>query len=435
MSENTINKPREFNVSSQKNLTLAIHGGIPIAHANEWKKWPLVTDRAKENLCRVLQSQNWGVGVFYPSNLTFDEIFCKEFASFVQTKHVLTVDHGSNAILVALQALDIGFGDEVLVPGLTWVSCATAVLRTNAVPILVDIESTTQCICPDAIEANISPRTRAIIVVHLNSCMADMDKILSISKKYNIPIIEDCAQAHGAKWKGRPAGSFGLISTFSTERSKLLTSGEGGIIATNDSNLYEKMYLLKNDGRKKGKFFLEEDGTITGANFSLSEFQSALLCEGLERLSHENLLREKTAQNLTDLLKTIPFILPIEPHKGNTHRAYFHYNIRFDPEGFGGISSTSFATILSKELGFWVRTTHYPLNACKLFRPLEDAKFRHLPLPDYSLVKLPVSKKQHETSLLLHHPILLSGEEGANKIYKAFLKIQSNSCYLSTLNP
>lgn len=404
---------------------LAIHGGPAVAASKDWVTWPLATQKAEENLCQSLHNKNWSVGAFNPSKPTFEERFCNEFAKFIKTDHVLTVDHGSNAILLALQALDIGFGDEVLIPGLTWVSCATAVLRVNAIPILIDIDPRTQCISPKQIEKNISPRTKAILVVHLNSCMADMEKILTISKQHGIHVIEDCAQAHGAHWKGLPAGSLGVISTFSTERSKLLTSGEGGIIATNDKALYEKMYILKNDGRKKGQYFLEEDGTFTGANFALSEFQSALLCEGLERLPRENVERAKTADYLTENLKNIPGIHPIEAYQENTFRAYFHYNIRFDPDYFGGLSAQELAGILSSELGFWVRTTHTPLNECKLFKPATDLKFRHLSLPKYNEVHLPVAKKQFDTTVLIHHPALLSGKEAADKIYEAFEKIQS----------
>lgn len=410
-----------------KTKVLALNGGTPVASSEEWIKWPLTTEGMLKNIKQVLDNQNWSVGFFDPKNLTFDEIFCERFSKFANIKHVLTVDHGSNAILLALQALDVGIGDEVIVPGLTWIACATAVLRANAIPVLADVEPDTQCISAAQIEEKITPRTRAILVVHLNSCMADMDEILCVSKKYNIPIIEDCAQAHGAEWTGKSAGTMGKIGVFSTERSKLLTSGEGGIVITNDTSLYKKMFLLKNDGRRKGKYHLEEDGSFVGANFSLTEFQAALLCEGIERLPKENQQRAQTAEYLTSLLNTIPGVISMKPYSKNNQRTYFHYNIRYDPEYFNGKNASIIAEALSAELGFWVKTSHSPLNNCPLFQPLKDPKFKHLNLPDYNACELFESKKQNQTTILFHHPSLLSGKKGADKIFEAFTKISALS--------
>jgi L-glutamine:2-deoxy-scyllo-inosose/3-amino-2,3-dideoxy-scyllo-inosose aminotransferase len=187
------------------------------------------------------------------------------------------------------------------------------------------------------------------------------------------------------------------------------------------------MFLLKNDGRRQGKYHLEEDGSFIGANFSLTEFQAALLCEGMERLPKENAQREQTAEYLTNLLETIPGIISIKPYSKNNRRAYFHYNIRYDPEYFNGKYADVIAEALSAELGFWVRTSHSPLNNCRLFQPSKDNKFKHLALPDYSKCNLIESKKQNQTTILFHHPILLSGKNGADKIFEAFAKINSLS--------
>lgn len=193
---------------------LAIRDGVALAKHEDWPSWPTYSNRCLKSLEGVLHSLRWTLSGFYGGNITYDERFCESFANYNSTKYALTVDHGSSAIILAMQALGISFGDEVIIPGLTWVSCASSVIKINAKPVFVDIEGDTLCIDPIKVEEAITSKTRAILVVHLYSAMANMEFLKKISEKYKIPIIEDCSQAHGAVWNGKKAGSIGDIGIF-----------------------------------------------------------------------------------------------------------------------------------------------------------------------------------------------------------------------------
>ncbi len=409
---------------------LAIYGGKPVSQKRKWPKWPQSNQKTEAYIKKVLKGERWSIGKFDPKDLSFNEIFCEKFSEFNSSRHVLTLDHGSNAILVALQALGITKGDEVIVPSLTWVSCATAVLRANATPILVDVEPASQCMSPYHTEQAITSKTKAILMVHLHSCMANVDAFLSLAEKYNLFVIEDCSQAHGAEWNGKKAGTFGTIGVFSTEQSKLLTSGEGGILTTEDGALYEKMFLLNNDGRRKGKYYLEEDGSLIGANFALTEFQSAILCAGLEALPAQNAIREENASYLAALLKEVPGVMNISPYNQNNKRAYFHFNFRIDRNFFNNKNISQICAALTAELGFWVKTNHQPINNCKLFHPKRDQKYNWLLLPNYASNHFQESIRQFESTVLIHHSILLAKRENMEKIYQAVLKVQQLSLYI-----
>ena len=409
------------------NSSLAIKGGQPICSSGDWPIWPQFSKKILTDFEKVLGSKRWTISSFYTDQETFDEKFCKSFADYNKTKYVLTTDHGSSAILLALQALEVKKGHEVIIPGLTWVACATAVLRANAVPILVDIEASTQCICPKAVEKAITPRTKAILVVHLYSCMANMDELLLISHKYKIPLIEDCSQSHGALWKDKKAGSMGTMGIFSMQQGKILTSGEGGAIITNNKSLYDKIYLLKNDGRKAGKLFLEEDGRVIGANFALSEFQCALLCDGLEVLEEQNLLRERNANYLSELLQEIPGIINLEPYPQNTQRSYYHFCVRYSKEFWHEKNMDKICDALTSELGTWIHPSYNPLTRHQLFQPKNDIRYEFLNLPDYSRIHLKECEEQAEKSILIHHSVFLAQREKMEKIYEAFKKVQKLS--------
>lgn len=413
-----------MNISTEK---LAVNGEKPICAVEDWPVWPQFSKELLLNFERVLRSKRWTISSLVTGQETFDEKFCKNFAEFNGAKYALTTDHGSNAILLALQSLEITYGDEVIIPGLTWVACATAVLRANATPILVDIEESTQCVSSRKVEEAITPRTKAILIVHLYSCMANMDELLFISKKYNIPLIEDCSQSHGATWNSKKAGSIGTIGVFSMQQGKGLTSGEGGAILTNDEVLYNKIYLLKNDGRKFGKSYLEEDGSVLGSNFVLSEFQCAVLCDGLERLEEQNSLKEKNASYLADLLKNIPGLHNVIPHAQNDKRAYYHFNIRYSKSYWHEKDINKVCDALSAELGILIHPAYQPLNLNKLFQPKNDLRFNFLKLPDYSRMLLPECIRQAESTILIHHSVFLAEKEKIKKIYEAFKKVQEHS--------
>ena len=195
---------------------------------------PTITEKEVEYVLRAVKS-GWisSLGEFITK-------FEEEFAKYVGTKYALTTSNGTTALHLALVSFGIKEGDEVIVPGLTFIATANAVAYTGAKPVFADIDSETWCIDPDDIKKKITSKTKAIIPVHLYGHPADMDPILEIAREYGLYVIEDCAEAHGAEYKGKKVGSLGICGAFSFYGNKIITTGEGGMITTNDERLYEK---------------------------------------------------------------------------------------------------------------------------------------------------------------------------------------------------
>ena len=202
----------------------AVLGGTPI-RARDYPAWPVWDEHERANLLAVLEAGGWWQGDGDAAST-----FAAELAHYQGARHGLALTNGTHALEAALAACDIGEGDEVIVPGLTFVASATAVLAVNATPVLVDIDQDTLCLDPEAAEAAITPRTRAIVVVHVAGAAADLDALVDLCRRRGLRLIEDCAHAHGTTWRGRGVGSWGDVGCFSMQRSKLMTAGEGGAL-------------------------------------------------------------------------------------------------------------------------------------------------------------------------------------------------------------
>lgn len=252
---------------------LAVKGGHPLYDSN-LTKWPKYReDEDIERLADVLSSRVWG-GIPFPGKYTSK--CCDIVNQTMKCRYSSLVTNGSDALVVALKAVGILPGDEVITTGYTWVATAGAIIRCNAIPIFADIEKNTCCIDPDDVLKKITSKTKAIIVVHIANQVCDMDAIMRIADKYDIKVIEDCAHAPYAEWKHRCVGTIGDIGTFSFEQSKIITCGEGGMIVTNSTELYKKIGAMVNCGRMLGTddtFY----GEYFGWNHRLSEFQAAVL--------------------------------------------------------------------------------------------------------------------------------------------------------------
>jgi len=216
--------------------------------------------------------------------------FERKFAEYIGATYALTTSNGTTALHLALVALGVKEGDEVIVPDLTFIATASAVTYTRATPVFVDIEEDTWCIDPETIMQAITSKTKAIIPVHLYGHPADMDPIIEIASKYNLFIIEDAAEAHGAEYKGRKVGGFGNCGIFSFYGNKIITTGEGGMITTNDQELYEKAKLLRDHAMSNARRYWH---TEIGYNYRITNLQGALGLAQLERI-HE--LIEKKRQ-------------------------------------------------------------------------------------------------------------------------------------------
>jgi len=281
---------------------LAIHGGRPVRE-KPFPTWPVFGEPEEQALTRTLRSGKWG-------KLDGSEVaaFERDFARYQGSEHGIAVVNGTVSLQIALMAAGIQGGDEVIVPPYTFLATATAVITANATPVFADIELDTLNLDPKAVEALITPRTRAIIPVHFAGLPADMDAIMAIAQRHNLIVIEDAAHAHGAEYKGRRAGSIGHMGSFSFQSSKNLTAGEGGFITTNDPELAERCRSIHNCGRRPGHAWYEH--FVISGNYRLSEIQGALLNAQLQRLEEQARRRDENGRYLTEHLGQIPGIKP-----------------------------------------------------------------------------------------------------------------------------
>ncbi|WP_072994031.1 DegT/DnrJ/EryC1/StrS family aminotransferase [Pseudozobellia thermophila] len=419
---------------------LAIQGGRPIRNVktNPWPQWPVWGKGEEKALIDVLNSGVWSY------NGPKETEFNKEFAKFTGTAYSICTVNGTVTLQIALEALGIGIGDEVIIPGLTWQATAATVIDVNATPILVDVLDDTWCIDPEAIKRAITPNTKAIIPVHLYGGFADMDAIMEIAKAHNLYVIEDCAHKHGGEWKGKKAGSIGHIGSFSFQLSKHLTAGEGGAVTTDDPILAERLDALRNCGRRpestmaqsgdKGIGDYGDDGNfIQSGNLRITEFQAAILVEGLKRLPQQNALRDANGAYLNGLIKEIPGITPLRRDPRETQKAYFNFAFRYDRDQFKDLPVSRFRSALEAELGIVVDACYEPLNNCSLYVPhtkparhkLSEAYWDAI---DPKRFSLPVCERLFaDESVCLHHKVLMGSQADMDMMAAAIQKIYDNA--------
>jgi len=334
--------------------TLAINGGKP-ARKKPFPAWP-VFDRAEEKaLLKVLHSGKWwrfafgqGVNLAEPEKGERSQVamFQEEFARYHDCRYGIAAANGTATLEMGIRAMDLGIGDEIIVPAYTYVASATCVLQNNLVPIFVDVDPDTYNIDPDRLEKAITKRTRAIMAVHFGGQPADMDRIMALAGKHHLPVIEDAAHAHGCEWKGKKAGSFGLFSSFSFQASKNMTAGEGGIICTNDRKIAAECDSLMWAGRKVGRPWYEFHRL--GWNYRLTEFQAAILRCQLRRLGIHNQRRMKNARSLSAKLEKLEGIRPLVHDRRATMHGYHIYMFRYD-EAKTGLARKDFIAALVAE--------------------------------------------------------------------------------------
>lgn len=248
--------------------------------------------------------------------------FEERFAARVGRSHGIAVCNGTAALEAAVIALDIRPGDEVIMPTFTIISCAAPIVRAGATPVLIDSEPTTWNMDVSRIEERITPRTRAIMVVHTYGLPVDMAPVLALAEKHGLKVIEDAAEAHGLTYRGRPCGSFGDLSTFSFYPNKHVTTGEGGMIVTDDARLAERCRSLRNLCFQAGKRFVHEE---LGFNFRMTNLQAALGLAQLERLEHFTALKRRMGEHYTALLKGLKGVqlpLPATDYADNIYWVY-----------------------------------------------------------------------------------------------------------------
>lgn len=417
---------------------LALLGGTPVRAADDWPKWPQYGPSVLESFADVLESRRWSPCGFWLGRSPLEREFARRFAAYHGVPHCVVAPSGSMSLLLALEALDVGYGDEVIVPGLTWVAPATAVVNVNAVPVITDVDPETACLDVAAVERNITDRTRAIIGVHLYSSMIDLDALLAVSERHGIPIIEDCAQTHGSHWRGKAAGSLGDLGIFSMTHGKAMTSGEGGVVITRHQALYDRLEQLRMDGRRymtgrpeHGRMELEEVGQLLGTNLTITDFQVVLLLDGLDRLDDQIAARHRNATYLDEELPKLGGLRKIGRPEGVTRQSYYHYFLHYDPEAFAGRSAEAVCHALSRELGIWAHPAYPPLGSHPLYNPRSKRRYKisdeHWAALDPARFELPVARQIHERSIVLHHSVLLGDRSQMDAVVQGFQKVQRHA--------
>lgn len=402
------------------NKTLALTGGSP-AVTTPTPAWPISGDQEVKWMEEVVRSGKWSwMGMH-------ETAFCEEYAAYTGTRHCLCLANGTVTIQCALQAVGVVPGDEVIVPGLTWVATAQAALDIGANVVLVDIDPETLCIDPKAIEAAITPKTKAIVPVHLYGCMCDMDAIMDIAKRHNLKVVEDVAHQHGGQWRGTKAGAIGDAGSFSFQMSKVLPSGEGGAITCNDDEVYRVAFALKQVGWAPDM----TPGQVYGHNYRITEMQCVLLRGGLSRLEQHTILRDENAQYIAAKLSETGG--PLRAAKRDprvTRQAYYAMTFHFDPEKAEGVTKGQYMAALAAEgINFMdVYPPVYRSGLLNLYHTTSPIPYRdQAVIQNYAGLKLPVVEKVvNETGIVLLHPALLGDKNFNDQIIAAIEKVNNN---------
>lgn len=381
--------------------------------------WPVFDGQEVQAVADVVASGKWG----NPDCTDLVEKFEAEFARYCGSKYAITCVNGSVSLRLALIACGVKPGDEVIVPPYTFITTASSVIECNCVPVFVDIDPETYNMDPGKIEAAITERTKAIIPVHFGGLACDMDAIMAIAKKHGLRVIEDAAHAHGAEFRGKKLGSIGDVGSFSFQSSKNLTSGEGGIVITDDDELYAMMRSLRNVGRIEGGQWY--DHYNPGCNYRITQMQAVLLSLQLERLEQQTRIRNENGLYLNELLKDIDGISPLMRNDDITLHCYHIYIFKYDAGKFGGLPKNEFAEMLAAEGVPSFRGYPHPLYKQPLF---QNKNFMCYAIPetaDYSNVFLSVAEQACSTEAvwILQHAML--GDKSDMELFaKAIVKIQ-----------
>jgi dTDP-4-amino-4,6-dideoxygalactose transaminase len=323
-------------------VDLALFGAAPVVPKDTHRLWPIVEDEERAAVMRVLDR---GIlsGPFAPESMALEE----EFARFVGAKHCLLTHCGTSALLVALAAAGVKAGDEVIVPSYSFVATPLAAVHVGAVPVFADVDVETGCIDPAAIEAAVTPRTRAIMPVHMHGGAADMKRILEVARRHGLVVVEDAAQAHGATVDGKPVGAIGAAGGFSMQSSKNLAAGEGGLFVTNDDAVADEASAVRNFGQDLSRAESAEydlsrplDGTRSldakrlGSMYRGNEMMAAFARVQLAKLPERTARAQSSAERLSRALAELPGVIPPRAQAGRTS-VHHKYRVHLDPERAG----------------------------------------------------------------------------------------------------
>lgn len=413
----------------------AILGGAPV-RTQPFPSWPMFDSEDERLLMDTFRSRGW-CRVGNERVNTFEQ----RFAELMGVPSAVATNSGTCALNTALNALEVGPGDEVITSPYTFVATAQVIFQLGALAVFADIDPDTHMIDPEKIEQRITPRTRAILPVHIGGGACDMDRIIEIGKKHGIPVLEDACQAWMGEWRGRKLGSIGRLGCFSFQESKNLCSGEGGAVIGNDKSLMEMVASYTNNGRPAGT----QTSTLSGypnpgSNHRMTEFQGAILCGQLRRLEQQTELRNQNGRYLDSLLEAIPGIAAARSYEGQTRHGYHLYMMNFDSREFSGMSKARFRDALERE-GIATISTGYgmpPLNEQGFIeRKLSSRHYKYV-FGQARLDKWRAENKcpnnelvSGQTGMWLYQAVLLGNRNDMEDIAGAMEKIRRSSAQIA----
>jgi dTDP-4-amino-4,6-dideoxygalactose transaminase len=388
---------------------LAIHGGPPV-RTTPIGRWPEFGQEEEDLLLQALRSGTWG---------SIDGTFVKqlelEFARLQGARHGVSIVNGTMALSVALKAVGVGPGDEVIVPPYTFIATASAALMIGAIPVFVDVDPESLLIDPSLIDAAVTSRTKAIIPVHHAGCPADMDEVMAAARRHGLRVIEDAAQAAGSAWRGRPVGAIGDVGTFSFQSSKPINAGEGGMMVTDDDELDELLWSYRNVGRRRGGEWYEH--VRLGWNLRMTEFQAAVLLAQMRRMPDQRARRTEAAAYLTERMLEVPGVVPVKIPDGVTAHSWYTYHWRWLGAQAGGLPKMEFARAMRAE-GIPLLHGYVPINRNEAVR----AEIRRLGGPEPTACPA-AERADAEEVLAFSIPILLGTRDDLDDVIRAVDKV------------
>ena len=335
---------------------LAINGGAPAVTIQYKARWPHITDEEIEAIARYLRERGL---LDYTVLMEFEEAF----ADYHKVPYALATNNGTSALHCALFAVGVGPGDEVIVPTFTWLASATPIVACGAVPVFCDIDPQTLTMDPEDVARRITPRTRAIMSVHLWGHPVDLDTILGLARPRGIAVIEDCAHAHGSTYKGKPVGTIGNIGCFSLQASKAMVAGEGGVLITSEEDYWKRAVCLYDHARigtLSDEVLSSYGGSGLGLKYRMHQLAAVL---GKVQLGHLDEVIASRMENLDYLsqgLRDVPGIEPPYTAPDVTRGGWYGYVCQYKPEEIGGPSRERYVEILQAE-GVQIDLQRYPL--------------------------------------------------------------------------
>ena len=370
----------------------------------------------------VLRSGKWWFG---ENVRQFEE----EFAAFQGADHAVSCTNGTTALEMGLRAIGVVEGDEVIVPSYSFIATASAIVTIGAIPVFADLLPDTLCIDPLDIERKITPRTTAVIPVHVSGLMVDMERISAFAEQHGLAVLEDAAHAWGSQLDGKGAGTFGRAGTFSFQETKNITAGEGGILVTDDEALAELCRSFSHCGRVSGAEWY--DHAVLGSNLRMTEFQAAILRAQLGRLESQVQTRERNARLLDEALSDVAELQLLEQSPRMTRRSYHMYIFRL--KAASGIPRDRFVQAVNAE-GVPVSAGWYrPLYENPVFRNAHRGPVHGIKSPladkgvDYTNVSCPVCEQVCQDTVWIPQNVLLASKADVMMVAEAIRKVASRA--------